>query len=103
MQGLISFDTELLESGQPHIEGCYKLPKGEWTIFYFTHYRGGKLWSGNPEINRNAVFSSGLRGVDAVFPDRIVLNKASAIDLLSNILGDVMLVEVRGPDSLMLK
>lgn len=103
MQGLISFDTEVSESGQPHIEGCYKLPMSEWRVFYFTHYRGGRLWNEDPKINRNAVFSSGIRGVDAVFPASTVLNKASVIQLLSDIIGDVTLRETKGPDSLMLK
>ena len=103
MQGLISFDTEVSESGHDDIEGCYKLPMGEWRVFYFTHHRGGKMWNEDPNINRNAVFSSGIRGVDAVFPTSTVLNKTSVIQLLSDILGDVTLVETRGPDSLVLK
>ena len=61
------------------------------------------MWNEDPKINVNAVFSSGIRGVDAVFPVTTVLNKASIIQFLSDILGNVTLVETRGPDSLTLK
>lgn len=103
MQGVISFDTEVSDSGQHHIEGCYKLPESDWKVFYFTHFDGGKLWNGAPRINKNAIWQSGISGVDAVYPASTVLNKSSVSQLLSDILGDVTFVEARGPDSLMLK
>ena len=103
MNGEITFDVIIPDTGMDHIEGCYRLADGEWTVFYFTHYVRGSLHIGAPIIKREAIFSSGVVGVDAAFPSDIVLNKRTSMDILSDILGGVAWVEVLGPDSLRIK
>ena len=101
--GEISFDLVIPDRGLDHIEGCYRLEAADWRVFYFTHRTRGRWHEGEPIIRPEARFSSGILGVDAVYPTQIVLNKPGVKALLSEILGGVEWTEVLGPDSLTLK
>ena len=103
MNGEITFDLVVPLEGLDHIEGCYRLSHEDWKVFYFTHWTNGSLWSGDPVIRPDAMWQSGIRGVDAVYPASIRLNKESTMAFLSEILGGVDWTEVVGPDSLALK
>jgi hypothetical protein len=103
MLGEISFDTVVSESGQPHVEGCYRIGANDWKVFYFTQRHKGRWWSEDPIVRTDVVWPSGVSGVDAVFPVNVVLNKKFIKSILSDILGCVDWVEVLGPDSLQLK
>jgi hypothetical protein len=98
MKGEISFDTNIDDNGQENIEGCYRICGENWQVFYFT-----KWWDGAPRIIKDAVYNSGITGVDVWFPKNQILNKFAVIKLLSDILGVTEWSEVRGPDSLQLK
>ncbi len=103
MRGEISFDTQLSDLDNDHIEGCYRLSDDAWTVFHLTHITSGALWTGPAKIREGAIFSSGIRGIDGVFPIYTTLNKKAAMDILSKTLGGVDWIEVSGPDSLTLK
>ena len=103
MNGEITFDTQVDELGQDHIEGCYRIGGEDWKVFYFTHWFNGDLWSGDPVIKKDAVWQSGITGVNAVLPKEQRLNKTTVLDTLSELLGVQGWSEVRGPDSLQLK
>lgn len=103
MNGQISFDTVLPESGQDHLEGCYKLDGDNWKVFYLTHRKNGAWWTGTPIVVPDAVWKSSVKGIDAVYPMEVILNKSTAMELLSGILGGVQWTEIKGPDSLQMK
>ena len=103
MKGEISFDTEVLETGQDHVEGCYRIDGQGWEVFYFTHRRNGKWWQGEPVISKHATWRSGVTGVDALYPKDQLLNKNYVMGELSKIKNVDEWSEVRGPDSLQLK
>lgn len=99
----ISFDTEVCESGQSHVEGCYRLDKKDWCVFYFTDRRDGRWWRKEPLILTEVVWPSGARGIEAVYPKKTVLNKRFVATELARILKTSNWVEVAGPDSLQMK
>lgn len=103
MRGEISFDTEVLEHGEKHVEGCYRIAGEVWRPFYFT-----KIWQGLPKdreekIVTNHVFRSGIVGILVNFAQQRELNKATVMSVLSDVLGVAEWSEVRGPDSLQMK
>ena|ERR1700753_3950663 len=98
----ISFDTEVGESGRPHVEGCYRLAGDIWRPFYFT-----QRWVGGPNeryewISTTSEFGSGIIGVTSNFSKEKPLTKNAVKNALTEAFG-VDFVEVRGPDSLQLK
>ena len=109
MKGQITFDTVMNESDCRYAEGCYRLdPSDPWKVFFFTNSHRDdnfqKIDIEVPEIIVDAVWASGITGVNARLPSRIPVNK----DTVKNIIGsalkiDVEWEEVRGPDSLSLK
>ena len=99
MRGEISFDIVIPEDADiDDLEGCYRLDGGHWTVFYFT-----RRWDGQPGIVKNAIFNSGVRGVNANYPKDKILNKILVKEILSGALGVGEWREVIGPDSLTLK
>ena len=101
--GYISFDTVVKESGEDHVEGCLRLHGEDWKVFYFTHRHEGKWWSGDPIVKADAVFQSGIRGVNAIYSRAFLLNKSTIKESLSHILRVPIWYEVQGPDSINLK
>jgi hypothetical protein len=97
MNAEISFDCYYPEDCD-HIEGCYRLPGEEWRVFYFTRW-----WQGKPEVRPDAVWRSGITGVQVNHPKDAVLNNSVVMQVLSSALGVTHWTEVRGPDSLQLK
>jgi hypothetical protein len=97
MNAEISFDCYYPEDCD-HIEGCYRLPGEQWRVFYFTRW-----WQGKPEVRPDAVWRSGVRGVQVNHPKDAVLNNSVVMQVLSSALGVTHWTEVRGPDSLQLK
>jgi hypothetical protein len=101
MQGEITFDI-FIDEDTPHdvFEGCYRVPPNDWKVFYFT-----KWWQDDsgPEIIKDAVFSSGVLGINVKYAKDQILNKLAVKRVLSEALGVQNWVEVKGPDSLRLK
>ncbi len=98
MKAEISFDTIIDSNGEENIEGCYRIEGKDWSVFYFTQW-----WDDQPHIVKDAVWRSGITGVDVRFPKDNILNKSSVMKYLSQILGVTEWSEVKGPDSLQLK
>ena len=99
MLGEISLDI-LIEDDRDRdvMEGCYRIEQGEWHIFYFTRW-----WREGPKVILDAVWRSGVSGVNVNHPKDQALNKIVVKERLSEILKGVDWVEVKGPDSLQLK
>jgi hypothetical protein len=99
-KGEITFDIVVPEDGVTFVEGCYRINGGNWQVFFF---RKESPQSGAPRIRRNAVFSSGIRGVSGVITDYWVFNKKTVMGMLAVALGVEEWTELIGPDSLILK
>jgi hypothetical protein len=99
-KGEVTFDIVVPEDGVTFVEGCYRINGGNWEVYFF---RKENRWSGAPRIRRNAVFSSGITGLDGVVPDNWVLNKRTVMGMLAVALGVEEWTEVVGLDSLILK
>ncbi len=99
----ISFDTDVSESGQNHVEGSYRIFRRPWQVFYFTSCWQGRVWKGPSLINANCVWQSGITGVQVVCENTLIINKAFVRKTLSEVLGVNRWSEVLGPDSLELK
>jgi hypothetical protein len=99
MNAEISFDC-IFPDDEDHanIEGCYRLPGQDWKVFYF----GRRDWR-EPEIIVDAVFQSGVRGVNVWHPEGQHLSKLVAMQVLGHTLGVTEWAVVVGPDSLQLK
>lgn len=81
-----------------HIEGCYHLPGEEWQVFYFT-----RDYQGPAGILINAVWRSGIRGVNVKHPKSEKLNIEVVKQVLARELAVSGWTEIRGPDSLQMK
>ena len=74
VMGELTFDTVVSADGLSHVEGCYRLNRGNWLVYYLTNYsRYLALYA--PVIDCKAVFSSGIGGVSGFFPPGWLLNK----------------------------
>jgi hypothetical protein len=99
MNAKISFDCLYGEADGDNFEGCYRLPGGEWQVFYVTRW-----WQhGEPEIRKNATWPSGITGVNVNHPKDAPLNMSIIKQVLADALGVTEWQEVIGPDSLQLK
>ncbi|WP_143279044.1 hypothetical protein [Bradyrhizobium sp. C9] len=99
MKAEITFDLIMTED-MSFVEGCYRLAGGAWEVFVFTHLRCGPYGVG---VWKDLTWSSGVKGLNAVMPAEIKLNKATVSNVLSQALGVTEWFEVRGPDSIMLR
>jgi hypothetical protein len=99
--GEITFDIVVPEEGVANVEGCYRITGGNWQVYYLTNWRAP--WTGAPIIRSNAIFQSGIAGVDGVVPGSWILNKKTIKKLLAEAVGVDGWIEVTGPDSLILK
>ena len=98
-QGEISFDIIIdSEKDRDVLEGCYKIGENGWRIFYFTRW-----WQDEPSDIVDAVWGSGVSGVNVKHPKGQVLNKNVVKEKLSKLFDIDEWIEVKGPDSLALK
>ena len=97
--GEISFDIIIPDDKDISVlEGCYRLPGGDWKVFIVT-----RRWHGQPDVDIQHVFSSGVVGVKVDHPRHEILTKLVVRSVLSDLLGITEWREVVGPDSLTLK
>ena len=101
--GEITFDIVVPEEGLPHVEGCYRINRGNWQVYYLTNRHNGVSWTGAPIVRSKAVFQSGISGVSGVVPIDCTLNKKTVKKILAQAAGVNGWIEVSGPDSLLLK
>jgi len=99
-KGVISFDCLHDDDEDVNcLEGCYRLPPGEWKVFWFNNDEP----MGRARCIVDAGFQSGVIGLVVEYNDRRRLSKAVAKRAMSEILKVSEWEEVRGPDSLQMK
>ena len=109
MKGQVAFDTVMHEGDNGTAEGCYRLDASHpWKVFFLSNiHRDDNLQITDiqePEVYIDAVWASGITGVNAKLPARIPVNKETVKNVLSSALKTgVEWEEVQGPDSLSLK
>ena len=81
------------------VEGCYKLDGGPWQVFIFAPPGQRDTL----EVRTNLTWSSGVTGLNACVPTDVKLNKSNVLEVLSDPLGVTEWVEVRGPDSIVIR
>ncbi len=97
----ISFDTGL-EADNRIVEGTYRVPGRFWQVFLFQKERtpGESV----PELRHHfGTWPSGITGIEFNVPSRDVLDRDYALRAFASIFGIDDWVEVRGPDSLLLR
>ncbi len=97
----ISFDTGL-EGDNSIVEGSYRVPGEFWQIFLFD--KEGEYGVSVPELRHHfGTWQSGITGISFDVPREDVVDKAYIIRAFASVFGTDEWVEVRGPDSLILK
>src|SRR6266850_5938789 len=99
MKGEVTFDL-VMDDDMSFVEGCYRLDDGIWHVFMFRKSRGIESEVG---IKKDLVWDSGVTGLNVILPDDENLNKSLVLQTLSEILDVTEWVEVRGPDSILLR
>jgi hypothetical protein len=97
----ISFDTGL-EADNRIVEGSYRVPGRFWQVFLFQKERtpGESV----PELrHRFGAWQSGITGIEFDVPSEAVLDREYMLRAFASVFGTDDWVEVRGPDSLLLK
>jgi hypothetical protein len=97
----MSFDTGL-EDDNRVVEGTYRVPGQFWQVFLF--HKGTEHGKPVSELrHRSGTWPSGITGMEFDVPDDAVLDRAYMIQAFSSVFGTCDWVEVRGPDSLLMK
>ena len=78
-------------------EGCYRLPGEPWKVFTVTKYDVPE-----PEMT-DSVWASGVEGPSIRFPAQRRLDRMTIEECLTERLGVLEWLEVRGPDSIVLR
>lgn len=97
----ISFDTGL-EPDERIVEGSYRVPGEFWQVFLFQKERVPGI-SMTELRHQFGEWPSGITGIEFDVPSDAVLDKAYIFRAFASIFGTDEWVEVRGPDSLLLK
>lgn len=78
------------------IEGCYRLEGGPWQVVIAVR----KEEVLTVEIRNGLTWASGVTGMNIFLPETACLNATVLLELMSDVLE---WVEVRGPDSIVLR
>ena len=81
-------------------EGCYRLDDGVWKIFIVRHPSNANDRIG---IVKDMTWESGVKGIHAILDKDIKINKNTVKKLLSDEFKVSEWIEVRGPDSIVLR
>ncbi|AKJ08361.1 Hypothetical protein AA314_09987 [Archangium gephyra] len=92
----LSFDTVVGEDADV-VEGSYRVPGRPWEIFLFE-----KRDIAEPR-HHFSTWRSGITGLEFFLPKRAVLDREAVLRGLAEVFSTQDWVEVRGPDSLLLK
>jgi hypothetical protein len=92
----ISFDT-VLDEDAVCAEGSYRVPGRPWEIFFFAKRDVPGL------RHELSTWPSGITGIEFDVPRTAVLDRDAVLRWMSEVFGAETWVEVRGPDSLLLK
>jgi hypothetical protein len=97
--GEISYDL-VMDDDMEWIEGTFRIPGLDWQVMIFLP---DDDLDDEPVIDTNAHWESGVGGVLVRWPRWRPLNKTIVQQLLSSLYGVSHWVEVRGPDSMILR
>jgi hypothetical protein len=98
----ISFDTGLGDD-MDLVEGSYRIPGRFWQVFTFTKGRSGP-GSSVPELRHHFhLWESGITGIVFDVPLKAVLDREYMLRAFAGVFGTEDWVEVRGPDSGLMK
>jgi hypothetical protein len=97
----ISFDTGL-EADNGIIEGSYRVPGQFWQVFLLR--KESTPGESAPELRHHfGVWPSGITGIEFDVPGDAVLDREYLLRAFASIFGTDDWVEVRGPDSLLMR
>jgi hypothetical protein len=97
----ISFDTGL-EGDNSTVEGSYRIPGEFWQVFLFE--KENAPGESVPELRHQfGAWASGMTGITFEVPREAVVDKGYIFRAFSSVFGTENWVEVRGPDSLLMK
>ncbi len=97
----ISFDTGL-EADNSIVEGSYRLPGQFWQVFLFR--KEATPGESVPELRHHfGTWQSGITGIEFDVPREAVLDRGYMLRAFASVFGTDDWVEVRGPDSLLMK
>lgn len=88
-----------MSEDMPFAEGCYRLDGGDWQVVTATKARPDRLAG----VRNDVTWSSGVTGMNIVFPERLKINRASLTQKMSEVLGVEEWREIVGPDSMALR
>jgi hypothetical protein len=97
MKAEVSFDL-IMKEEMHFVEGTFRLPGGDWQVFIFM-----RRDLDQPEIDANAAWESGVKGIEVLYPRNKPLGKRDVLQILSEQLGVNEWQEVKGPDSMNLR
>jgi hypothetical protein len=98
----ISFDTGL-DDDMSLVEGSYRVPGQFWQVFTFTKQRRGPGSSVPEPCHHFGEWESGITGIEFDVPMGAVLDREYMLRAFSRVFGTDDWVEVRGPDSGLMK
>ena len=98
MNAEITWDL-LMSDDMGWIEGCYRLEGGPWQVVIAIK----KEEVSTVEIRDGLTWASGVTGMNIFLPETACLNAMVLLELMSDVLGVLEWVEVRGPDSILLR
>jgi hypothetical protein len=97
----ISFDTGL-EADNRIVEGTYRLPGRFWQVFQFQKER--EPGESVPELRHHlGAWPTGITGIEFDVPREGVLDRSYMLRAFASVFGTDEWVEVRGPESLLMK
>ncbi len=88
-----------MSEDMPFIEGCYRLEDGPWQVV--TAFKREAVM--HVEIRGGLTWKSGVSGINMIFPESAIINGSILLALISSYLGVDKWLEVRGPDSIVLR
>lgn len=89
----------LMEEDMGWIEGCYRLPDQPWQVVI----AGNDDEVSKVEVRNGLTWASGVTGMNIFFPKNVRLNATLLLKVMSDVLGVCNWVEVRGPDSIVIR
>jgi len=98
MNAEIAWNLHMSE-GMRWIEGCYRLEGGPRQVAIAI----GKEEVSTVAIRDGLTWASGVTGMNIFLTETACLNATVLLELMSDILGVLEWVEVRGPDSIVLR
>ena len=89
----------VMDEDMGFIEGCYRLPNEPWQVIIAS--KKNEILT--VDVRNNLTWESGVTGMNIYFPRKFQLNAGILLEIMSRVLGVSKWIEVRGPDSILLR